>query len=88
LRFSYQRVVNPHLGYNTVAYMGGEVRNPGRVMPRAIIISIFAIMVIYLAMNIGVLSVLPWPSVARSTSVAHSRSRITGAAQRPTLSPC
>jgi amino acid transporter len=59
-----------YLGYNTVAYMGGEVRNPGRVMPRAIIISIGAIMVIYLAMNIGVMGVLPWPSVAHSTSVA------------------
>lgn len=44
-----------YLGYNTVAYMGGELRNPGRVMPRAIIISIFTIMAFYLAMNIGVL---------------------------------
>jgi amino acid transporter len=59
-----------YLGYNTVAYMGGELRNPGRVMPRAIIISIAAIMVIYLAMNIGVMGALPWPQVAHSTSVA------------------
>ena len=59
-----------YLGYNTVAYMGGELRNPGRVMPRAIIISIVAIMVIYLAMNIGVMGALPWPQVAHSTSAA------------------
>jgi len=59
-----------YLGYNTTAYMGGELRNPGKVMPRSIIISIAAIMVIYLAMNIGVLGVLPWPQVAHSTSVA------------------
>ena len=59
-----------YLGYNTVAYMGGELRNPGRVMPRAIITSIFAIMAIYLAMNIGVLGVLPWPKVAHASSVA------------------
>jgi amino acid transporter len=59
-----------YLGYNTTAYMGGELRRPGRVMPRSIIISIFAIMVIYLVMNIGVLGVLPWPQVAHSTSVA------------------
>jgi amino acid transporter len=59
-----------YLGYNTTAYMGGELRNPGRVIPRSIIISIVAIMVIYLAMNIGVLGVLPWPKVAHSTSVA------------------
>jgi amino acid transporter len=59
-----------YLGYNTVAYMGSELRSPGRVMPRAIIISIFAIMIIYLAMNIGVVGVLPWPTVAHSSSVA------------------
>jgi amino acid transporter len=59
-----------YLGYNTTAYMGGELRDPGRVMPRSILISIVAIMVIYLAMNIGVLGVLPWPKVAGSSSVA------------------
>ena len=59
-----------YLGYNTTAYMGGELRNPGKVMPRSIIISIVSIMVIYLAMNIGVLGVLPWPKVAHSASVA------------------
>ena len=59
-----------YLGYNTTAYMGGELRNPGKVMPRSIIISIAAIMVIYLAMNIGVVGVLPWHKVAHATSVA------------------
>jgi amino acid transporter len=59
-----------YLGYNTVAYMGGELRNPGRVMPRAIIISIFVIMAFYLAMNVGVLGVLPWQKVAHASSVA------------------
>jgi amino acid transporter len=59
-----------YLGYNTVAYMGAELRNPGRVMPRAIIFSIFAIMAIYLAMNIGVVGVLPWSQVAHASSVA------------------
>jgi amino acid transporter len=59
-----------YLGYNTTAYMGGELRDPGRVMPRSILISIVAIMVIYLAMNIGVLGTLPWPKVAGSSSVA------------------
>lgn len=59
-----------YLGYNTTAYMGGELRDPGRVMPRSILISIVAIMVIYLAMNIGVLGALPWPKVAGSSSVA------------------
>jgi amino acid transporter len=62
--------VYDYLGYNTVAYMGDEMKNPGRTMPRAIIYSIFGMMAIYLILNIGVVGVVPWPVVAKSTSVA------------------
>jgi amino acid transporter len=59
-----------YLGYNTTAYMGSEIRNPGRVLPWSIILSILGMMVLYLAMNIGVVGVVPWQTVAHSTSVA------------------
>ena len=59
-----------YLGYNTVAYMGDELKDPGRTMPRSIIYSIFGMMLIYLALNIGVLGVVPWHDVAKSDSVA------------------
>jgi amino acid transporter len=59
-----------YLGYNTTAYMGGEIRNPGRVLPLSIIFSILGMMVLYLAMNIGVVGVVPWQAVASSSSVA------------------
>lgn len=59
-----------YLGYNTTAYMAGEVRNPGRVIPWSIIVSILLMMVFYLVMNIGVLGVAPWQTVAHSSSVA------------------
>ena len=49
-----------YLGYNTTAYMGAELKDPGRVLPRSIIYSVLGIMVIYLAMQIGVLGVVPW----------------------------
>jgi amino acid transporter len=39
-------------------------------MPRAIVISIAAMMCLYLAMNIGVLGTVPWQTIAQSTSVA------------------
>jgi amino acid transporter len=48
-----------YLGYYTVAYIGDEVKRPGRVIPKAIILSILAVMCIDLAMNIGILGVLP-----------------------------
>jgi amino acid transporter len=58
-----------YLGYNTTAYMGGEVRDPGRVIPRSIIYSIAGMMFIYLLLNIGVLGVMPWADIAKSSSI-------------------
>lgn len=62
--------VYDYLGYNTTAYIGDELRDPGRTMPRSIIISIMAMMVIYLLLNISVLGVAPWQEIAHSKSIA------------------
>ncbi|WP_030907707.1 APC family permease, partial [Streptomyces sp. NRRL F-5126] len=64
-----------YLGYNTTSYMGAEIKNPGRVLPRSIIYAIFGIMCIYLLMQIGTLGVVNWhdmidPSNPASRSVA------------------
>jgi amino acid transporter len=47
-------------GYYNVAFLGGEVKDPGRTIPRAIIISILVVAAIYIVMNIAVLGVVPW----------------------------
>src|ERR1019366_2177606 len=47
-------------GYYNVCFLGGEVKNPGRTIPRALILSIIAVAAIYLVMNISVLGVIPW----------------------------
>ncbi|MCP2260273.1 Amino acid transporter [Streptoalloteichus tenebrarius] len=62
--------VYDYLGYNTAAYLGAEVRDPGRTLPRAVLFSILGIMALYLLLNLGVLGVVPWQEVASSTSVA------------------
>jgi fructoselysine transporter len=67
--------VYDYLGYNTAAYMGSEIRDPGRTMPRAIIFSIFGVMAIYLLFQIGVLGSVDWhrmldPNSAASQSIA------------------
>jgi amino acid transporter len=59
-----------YLGYNTTAYMGAEVKNPGRVLPRSIIWSIVAIMAIYLLLQIGVLGVIHWQDMLDPNNVA------------------
>lgn len=59
-----------YLGYFTTAYMGDELRDPGRTMPGSIIISVIAMMFVYLILNISVLGVAPWREIAQSKSVA------------------
>src|SRR6266478_8089142 len=49
-----------YLGYYYVCYIGDEVQNPGRVIPRSILISTVAVAVIYLAINLSIIGVVPW----------------------------
>lgn len=58
-----------YLGYFTVAYMGDEVKSPGRVIPRAIVYSVVAVLVIDLAMNIGIIGVIPAGRAQHSTNI-------------------
>jgi amino acid transporter len=47
-------------GYYNVAFLGGEVKHPEKVIPRAILISIGSVGMLYIALNIAVLAVVPW----------------------------
>lgn len=53
-------------GYYNVNFFGGEVQNPTRNIPRAIIYSILAVAGIYIIMNISILGVLPWWEVSET----------------------
>ncbi|MFD0568749.1 APC family permease [Kitasatospora gansuensis] len=59
-----------YLGYNTAAYLGGEIKQPGRVLPRAIVLSIVGIMGIYLLLQIGVLGAMDWREMLDPDSIA------------------
>jgi amino acid transporter len=49
-----------YLGYYDVCYIGDEVKDPGRVIPRSIMISTAAVAVIYMGINLSVIGVVPW----------------------------
>ena len=55
-----------YLGYYNVCYLGGEVRNPQRNIPRSIFISIIGIGGLYLAMQFSIMGVIPWKEAADS----------------------
>ena len=49
-----------YLGYYDVCYIGDEVRDPGRVIPRSILISTAAVALIYMGINLSIIGVIPW----------------------------
>jgi amino acid transporter len=68
------------LGYYDVCYIGGEVREPVRVIPRAIIISVIAVALIYACINLALIGVVPWREAMQSKFiVSEFMERIWGA---------
>jgi amino acid transporter len=59
-----------YFGYYQICYLGDEVADPARTIPRSILISVVAVALVYLVMNVGILGVLPWREVVNSAHVA------------------
>jgi fructoselysine transporter len=52
--------VYSYLGYYNVCHLGSEIKNPSKNIPSSMFISIAGIAILYLLMNISVVSVIPW----------------------------
>jgi amino acid transporter len=64
--------VYDYLGYYDVCYIGDEVQNPGRVIPRSILLSTVAVALIYVAINFSIIGVVPWRDFVPAESHPHS----------------
>lgn len=60
------KTIYSYLGYYNVCHLGGEIKDPGKNIPRSIFISIIGIAILYLSMNISVVSVIPWQEAQHS----------------------
>ena len=47
-------------GYYNVCFLGDEVKDPGRNIPRALLLSILLVAGLYIVMNLSILAVVPW----------------------------
>ena len=56
-------------GYNNACFFAGEVRQPERVIPRSILISIGLVGLLYLTMNLTIIGVVPWREAMHSTFI-------------------
>jgi amino acid transporter len=59
-------------GYYNVCFVGGEVCEPDRTIPRAVLGAIAIVATLYLLMNISVLGVIPWRELAAEAD-SHTR---------------
>lgn len=52
--------VYDYLGYYDICYIGDEVRDPGRTIPRSVILSVILVALIYIAINLSIMGIIPW----------------------------
>jgi amino acid transporter len=57
-------------GYNQVCFIGGEIKDPGRNIPRSILLSTFIVAALYMLMTIVILGMIPWQEVRDSRTIA------------------
>lgn len=75
-------------GYFNVCLIGGEVKKPASTIPRTILISIPVLAVLYLAMTLSIIGVVPWHEAIGSKAIVSdftARLYGSGAAQLMTL---
>jgi APA family basic amino acid/polyamine antiporter len=58
-------------GYYNVSFLGDEVQNPAKTIPRALLLSILLVACLYLVMNVSILAVVPWQELAGSSQSGH-----------------
>jgi APA family basic amino acid/polyamine antiporter len=57
-------------GWADLSFMGGEVKNPGRTLPLALILGTGGIVVVYLLLNVAYIYLVPLPEMASSKLIA------------------
>lgn len=60
-------------GYYNVCFLGAEVRDPQRTIPRAVLGAIGIVGALYMLMNVSVLGVLPWRAMISESGDSHAR---------------
>ena len=49
-----------YLGYYNICYIGEEVRDPGRTIPRSILVSVVLVCLLFVGLHLAMLGTVPW----------------------------
>jgi amino acid transporter len=52
-----------YLGYYNICYLGDEVRDPGRTIPRSVLFSAGAVLVLFVGLHLAMLGTITWHNV-------------------------
>jgi amino acid transporter len=74
--------VYDYWGYYNVCFFGGETKDSGYVIPRAILLSIVGVAAIYIVMNISILGVIPWREFSATVNTPAQRYVISAFMER------
>jgi amino acid transporter len=53
-------------GYYNVSFLGDEVKDPAKTIPRALLLSILIVGCLYVVMNVSILGVVPWQEITQA----------------------
>jgi amino acid transporter len=69
-----------YFGYYNVCYLGGEVRDPTRTIPRSILASALAVIVLFTLVHLAITGVVPWREAkdAKDNLTAEFMTRVNG----------
>ena len=59
-----------YAGYNQVCNIGDEVVDPGRTIPRSIVISTILVATLYIVMTTVIVGMIPWTEIRESRTIA------------------
>jgi len=60
------KTIYSYLGYYNVCHLGSEIKQPEKIIPRSMLLSVIGIAILYLMMNMSVVSVIPWKEASES----------------------
>ena len=68
-----------YIGFESIVKMGEETKNPTKILPTALILSIIITTLLYIFMALSVVSIMPWQELAKSSApVADVAARAMG----------
>ena len=65
-----RRAIYAFLGYYNVCFIGDEVKDPARTIPRAILLAVVVVGLLYVVMNVTLLGAMSWREVMTSKYIA------------------